>query len=96
MNDSTTIEDGGIHHQVTIERHGLGQRKETCATLDALERVIDYAVKWKVNTWDDYTDSMVWRIEFSGEALKKIMKAGLESLARKKVRQDPESRRITL
>jgi hypothetical protein len=45
-------------------------------------------------SWDDTTDSMIHRTEFSGEALRKIMKAGLESLARKKVRRDLKINRL--
>jgi hypothetical protein len=78
---------GDIHHQLTIERFAWQPRKELCATLAELDRVIDDTIKWKCYNWEDTTHSLVRRIEFSGEALEKIMQAGLESLARKRTRQ---------
>jgi hypothetical protein len=85
-----------INHQLTFERPDWHPRKEICTTLNELEEVINYAIKWRVDTWDDYTDTMIHRIEFSGEALRQIMQAGLESLARKKVRRHPELKEIKL
>jgi hypothetical protein len=85
-----------VHHRLTIARHGAAPRKEICTSLDELSNVIDYAIKWRTYSWEDYTDSMLHRIEFSGEALKAVMQAGLESLARKRVRRHPEVKEIKL
>jgi hypothetical protein len=93
---AVVTDDLNVNHRLTFARGNVFQRKEVCATVEELERVITYAIKWKVDTWDDYTSSMVRRIEFGGEALEAVMKAGLESLARKKLRRDPGSKDMTL
>jgi len=92
----TDLTDHDIRHQLIFRRAAYQPRKEICGTPKELERVIDYAIKWKTDTWDDYTDTMINRIEFSGVALEEIMKAGLESLARKRVRRHPEIKNISL
>jgi hypothetical protein len=71
-----------INHQLTFDRPHWQPRKQVCTTLAELDQVIDHAITWKVYTWDEYTGDMIRETEFGGEALRKIMQAGLESLAK--------------
>jgi hypothetical protein len=88
-------EEHTLHHHWTYNRQTWQPKKETCSTLDELERVIASTVRFKTYTWNDTTHSLVRYVEFNGEALERIMCAGIEALGRKRSRQEG-ARAITL